>query len=72
VLVDSEWHANWILADLLCKVGRQSTREGCISEYMGSSLARVREIAELRPGRPLPADLEDRYMSACSRPSARS
>ena len=61
VLVDSEWHANGILADLLCEAGLPSTREGCIAEYMGSTLARVREIAELRLGRPLPADLEDRY-----------
>jgi HAD superfamily hydrolase (TIGR01509 family) len=61
VLVDSEWHANGILADLLCEAGLPSTREGCIAEYMGSTMARVREIAELRLGRPLPANLEDRY-----------
>lgn len=61
VLVDSEWHANGILADLLCEAGLPSTREGCIAEYMGSSLSRVREIAERRLGRALPADLEDRY-----------
>jgi HAD superfamily hydrolase (TIGR01509 family) len=61
VLVDSEWHANGILADLLCEAGLPSTREGCIADYMGSSMARVREIAEGRLGRALPADLEDRY-----------
>jgi HAD superfamily hydrolase (TIGR01509 family) len=61
VLVDSEWHANGILADLLCEAGLPSTREGCIAEYMGSSMGRVREIAERRLGRALPADLEDRY-----------
>jgi HAD superfamily hydrolase (TIGR01509 family) len=61
VLVDSEWHANGILADLLCEAGLPSTREGCIAEYMGSSMGRVREIAEGRLGRALPADLEDRY-----------
>lgn len=61
VLVDSEWHANGILADLLCEAGLPSTREGCIAEYMGSSMKRVREIAEARLGRALPADLEDRY-----------
>lgn len=27
VLVDSEWHANGILADLLCEAGLPSTRE---------------------------------------------
>jgi HAD superfamily hydrolase (TIGR01509 family) len=61
VLVDSEWHANGILAELLCEAGLPSTRESCIDDYMGSSLARVRAIAEARLGRPLPADLEARY-----------
>lgn len=61
VLVDSEWHANGILADLLCEAGLPSTRESCIAEYMGSSMKLVREMAEGRLGRPLPADLEDRY-----------
>jgi HAD superfamily hydrolase (TIGR01509 family) len=61
VLVDSEWHANGILADLLCEAGLPSTPESCIAQYMGSSMARVREIAEGQLGRPLPADLEDRY-----------
>ena len=60
VLVDSEWHANGILADLLCAAGLPSTRESCIAD-MGSTMARVREVAERRLGRPLPADLEDRY-----------
>ena len=61
VLVDSEWHANGILAALLCEAGLPSTRESCIADYMGSSMRRVREIAETRLGRPLPADLEERY-----------
>jgi HAD superfamily hydrolase (TIGR01509 family) len=61
VLVDSEWHANGILADLLCAAGLSCTREDCIRDYMGSSLPRVREIAEARLGRLLPRDLEDRY-----------
>ena len=61
VLVDSEWHANGILADLLTEFGLPCTREDCIREYMGSTLTRVREIAEARLGRPLPGDLEDRY-----------
>jgi HAD superfamily hydrolase (TIGR01509 family) len=61
VLVDSEWHANGILADLLCEAGLPSTRESCIAEYLGSSLAHVRSIAESRLGYALPADLEDRY-----------
>ena len=61
VLVDSEWHANGILADLLCEAGLPSTRESCIAEYMGSTMTRVREIAEGRLGRALPCDLEDRY-----------
>jgi HAD superfamily hydrolase (TIGR01509 family) len=61
VLVDSEWHANGILADLLTEFGLPCTREDCVRDYMGSTLARVREIAESRLGRPLPAQLEERY-----------
>ena len=61
VLVDSEWHANGILADLLCEAGLPSTRESCMAEYIGSTMARVREIAESRLGRVLPDDLEERY-----------
>jgi HAD superfamily hydrolase (TIGR01509 family) len=61
VLVDSEWHANGILAGLLTEAGLPCTREECIREYMGSSMARVREIAEGRLGRSLPQDLEARY-----------
>ncbi len=61
VLVDSEWHANGILAELLCEAGLPSTRESCIADYMGSAMTRVRAIAEARLGRALPADLEARY-----------
>ena len=43
VLVDSEWHANGILAGLLTEFGLPCTREDCIRDYMGSSLTRVRE-----------------------------
>ena len=61
VLVDSEWRANGILAGLLTGYGLPCTREECIRDYMGSTMTRVREIAEARLGRALPRDLEDRY-----------
>jgi HAD superfamily hydrolase (TIGR01509 family) len=61
VLVDSEWHANGILADLLTEFGLPCTREDCMREYIGSTLTRVREIAEARLGRSLPGELEERY-----------
>ena len=61
VLVDSERHANGILAGLLTECGLPCTREDCIRDYMGSTMTRVREIAETRLGRTLPRDLEDRY-----------
>src|SRR5439155_1023370 len=61
VLVDSEWLANGILAGLLTEYGLPCTREDCIREYMGSTLARVREIGEARLGAALPRELEDRY-----------
>jgi HAD superfamily hydrolase (TIGR01509 family) len=61
VLVDSEWHANGILAGLLTELGLPCTREDCIRDYLGSTMVRVRAIAEARSGRALPRDLEDRY-----------
>ena len=42
VLVDSEWHANGILAGLLTEYGLPCTREDCIRDYMGSTMVRVR------------------------------
>ena len=50
VLVDSEWHANGILAGLLTEYGLPCTREDCIRDYMGSTMVRIREIAEGRIG----------------------
>jgi HAD superfamily hydrolase (TIGR01509 family) len=61
VLVDSEWHANGILAALLTESGLPCTREQSIAEYLGTSMASVRERVECALGRPLPADFEARY-----------
>jgi HAD superfamily hydrolase (TIGR01509 family) len=61
VLVDSEWLANGVLAGLLTEYGLPCTREDCIRDYMGSTMGRVRAMAEARLGRALPRDLEDRY-----------
>ena len=61
VLVDSERLANEILARLLTEAGLPMTTEASITTYLGSSMERVRELAEAELGRPLPADLVDRY-----------
>lgn len=61
VLVDSEEHANQILADLLTGYGLPMTREACVAEFLGSSLASVRARVAARRSAPLPADFEDRY-----------
>ena len=61
VLVDSEWLANGILAGLLTEYGLPCTREDCVRDYMGSTMGRVRAMAEARLGRALPGELEDRY-----------
>jgi len=63
VLVDSEEHANRILADLLSErgLGLTITREECVAQFLGRSLTAVRQLVETRLGRPLPADFEDRY-----------
>ncbi len=58
VLVDSEPHANRILAEILTTAGLAMTREACIAEFLGCSMTTVRERAEARLGTPLPADFE--------------
>ena len=42
VLVDSEWHANGILAALLTECGLPCTRERSIADYLGTTMASVR------------------------------
>lgn len=61
VLVDSEPHANHVLAALLTECGLPTTYEESLREYVGSSIPRVREIAEARLAAPLPPDFEHRY-----------
>jgi HAD superfamily hydrolase (TIGR01509 family) len=61
VLVDSERLANAILADLLTEAGLPYTFEETVRDFMGGSMASMRQKAEAQLGRPLPADLEDRY-----------
>jgi HAD superfamily hydrolase (TIGR01509 family) len=61
VLVDSERLANGILAELLTEAGLPYTLEEAVRDYMGGSMASMRLKAEGMLGRPLPADLEDRY-----------
>lgn len=61
VLVDSEPHAQAILADLLTDAGLPTTVEEARGQYMGSALSRVRERAEPILGKPLPPDFEERY-----------
>lgn len=61
VLVDSEALANGVLAGLLTDAGWAVTAEDCIRDFMGGTLARVREVAEARLGVPLPVGFEDDY-----------
>lgn len=61
VLVDSEPIANRVLSKLLTEYGDPTTFEETVERYMGTSLAHTREVVEAKLGRPLPADLEDRY-----------
>jgi HAD superfamily hydrolase (TIGR01509 family) len=61
VLVDSERLANTILAELLTEAGLPYTFEEAVRDFMGGSMASMRRQAEAKLGRPLPADLEDRY-----------
>ncbi|NOL42281.1 HAD family phosphatase [Kribbella sandramycini] len=61
VLVDSERLANTILAELLTEAGLPYTFDEAVRDFMGGSMKSMRENAEAQLGRPLPADLEDRY-----------
>lgn len=61
VLVDSEWLANTVLADLLTKAGRPTTPQESMERYLGGTLGRVRDLAEADGGPPLPAGFEAEY-----------
>jgi HAD superfamily hydrolase (TIGR01509 family) len=61
VLVDSERLANTILSELLTEAGLPYTFEETVRDFMGGSMASMRRKTEAQLGRPLPADLEDRY-----------
>jgi HAD superfamily hydrolase (TIGR01509 family) len=61
VLVDTEWSANLVLAELITELGVPTTREQAIATYMGRSWASCMEILAGKLGRPPPADLRDRY-----------
>jgi HAD superfamily hydrolase (TIGR01509 family) len=62
VLVDSEPVANRVLAGLLTEYGVPTTVEESMTQFMGRSVPQVRAIVEERLGRPLPGDLEARYV----------
>ena len=62
VLVDSEPVANRVLAGLLTEYGVPTTVEESMGQFLGSSMPQVRALVEERIGRPLPAELEARYM----------
>lgn len=63
VLVDSEGHANQILADLLNRSGwgANMSREKSMALFLGRSLAAIRQLIEARLGHALPDDFEERY-----------
>jgi HAD superfamily hydrolase (TIGR01509 family) len=61
VLVDSEHISNHVLAGLLTDTGLPTTFEDCMHDYRGRAMPSVLALAEQRLGRPLPADLSDRY-----------
>jgi HAD superfamily hydrolase (TIGR01509 family) len=63
VLVDSEPVANQVLASLLTEYGFPCTPEESIATFMGHSMPQVRAMVEERLGRPVPADLEARYIA---------
>lgn len=61
VLVDSEPIANGVLAGILTGYGIPTTTDEAIRDYMGGSMARVRDLNRARHRRELPDDFEDVY-----------
>jgi HAD superfamily hydrolase (TIGR01509 family) len=61
VLVDSEPHAITVLTELLTELGLSSSYDENFERFVGSSVGRVRRLAEAEMGRQLPRDFEDRY-----------
>jgi HAD superfamily hydrolase (TIGR01509 family) len=61
VLVDTEWSANLVLAELITELGVPTTREQAIATYMGRSWASCMEILAGKLGHPPPDDLRERY-----------
>ncbi len=61
VLVDTEHHANHVLAGLLTDHGIPTTYRQSLQEYLGTSLTFVREACATNGHPTLPADFEDQY-----------
>ena len=61
VLVDSEPIANRFMAEQLRSYGLDVDWLDCVERYLGSTLTRVRALAEADLGRPLPDDFEEQY-----------
>ncbi len=61
VLVDSEGPAQAVLSKLLTQLGLPTTPEECFAQFLGSSLASIRKVAEQRLAAPLPPDFEACY-----------
>jgi HAD superfamily hydrolase (TIGR01509 family) len=61
VLVDSEWLANQVLADLLTEHGWTRTVDQCHEDFMGATLARVRDAYARATFRDLPESFDAAY-----------
>ncbi|MEU1449903.1 HAD family hydrolase [Streptomyces mirabilis] len=59
VLVDSEPISNTILAAYLTELGRPTSYEESIRDYMGSAMHRIHELVQERSGQRLPEDFDD-------------
>ena len=61
MVVDSELLANGVLADLLTELGHPTSVEDSIREYLGGTIAGVRQVVREQTGRDLPASFEATY-----------
>jgi HAD superfamily hydrolase (TIGR01509 family) len=61
VVVDSELLANAVLAELLTELGHPTTVDDSLRDYLGGTIAGVREAVLADAGRALPPDFEASY-----------
>jgi len=67
VLIESEFHGNQLLADLLTELGHPTTVEEALNHFVGLSGPQFVAAVERRIGAPLPAEFHERRKAQTAR-----